>query len=126
MLLMERTRTCEIFVDEFGILHVKFLGGVIIDIEDAVDNFLVARNLTKGKAFLKLIDERKIFKIKKNASSFVEKENKSKKLIAKAIVVNFFITKYIRLFFLNREGSKFPVKIFTSEKEALKWLKSFL
>lgn len=123
---METTRTCEIFVDEFGILHLKILGGVIIDVEDAADNFLVARHLTKGKPFLKLVDARKIFKIKKDARVFVERENNSDKHIAKAIVVGSFISRYLNQFFLNLQSQKFPVKIFTSEKEALEWLKTFL
>lgn len=123
---MERTRTCEIFIDELGILHVKMLGGMIIDIEDAADNFLVARHLTKGKAILKLVDARKVFKIKKEARAFVERENNSDKHIAKAIVVGSFISRYLNQFFFNLQNPKFPVKIFTSEEEALNWLKSFL
>jgi hypothetical protein len=123
---MEKTRTCEIFVDEFGILHVKILGGVIIDREDAVDNFLVARYLTKGKPVLKLIDARKIFKIKKEARAFVEKENVPEKHIAKAIVVGSLISRCLNQFFFSLQNAKIPVKIFTSEKEAMEWLKSFL
>ncbi len=123
---MEKTRTCEIFVDEFGILHVKMLGGVIIDLEDAADNFLVARHLTNAKPVLKLVDARKIFKIKKDARAFIEKENNSDKHIAKAILVGSFISRYLNQFFLNLQNPKFPVKIFTSEAEALKWLKSYL
>lgn len=123
---MERTRTCEIFLDEFGILHVKILGGVLIDREDAADNFLVIRALTKGKPVLKLVDARKIFRIRKDARVFVERENDPDKNIARAIIVSFFVTKYIKAFFLNLETKKNPVKIFTSEQEALEWLKSFL
>lgn len=122
---MESTRTCEIFLDEFGILHLKIFGGVIIDREDAADNFLVARHLTNGEPVLKLVDARKIYKIKKEARAFIEKENDPKKHIAKAILVNSFIAKYIKEFFLRQENQKFPVKIFTSEKEAIEWLKSF-
>lgn len=71
---MEKTRTCEIFIDEFGILHVKILGGVIIDREDAADNFLVIRGLTKEKPVLKLVDARNIFRIRKDARRFVKRE----------------------------------------------------
>ena len=114
------------FVDEFGIFHVKILGGVVIDYEDAADNFLLAKYLTKGKPVLKLVDARKLFKIKKEARVFVEKENAPDKHIAKAILVGSILTKYITHFFLRLENSKFPVKIFTSEEEAMIWLKSFL
>lgn len=57
---MQRTRTCEIHLDEFGILHVEMLRS-IIDLEDAADNFLVARNITKGKLILKSVDARKLY-----------------------------------------------------------------
>ncbi|MES2396745.1 MAG: hypothetical protein V4549_12110 [Bacteroidota bacterium] len=123
---MEKTRTCEIFIDEFEILHIKILGGVIIDRADAADNFLVAKYLTKGKPVLKLVDARKIFKIKKEAFAFVEKENDPKKYIAKAILVGSLISRYLNHFFLSQQNAKLPVRIFTSEKEAMEWLKMFL
>jgi hypothetical protein len=123
---METTRTCEIFVDEFGILHVKILDGVIIDKEDAADNFLVARHLTKAKRVLKLVDSRNIYRIKKDARAYVERQNSSRIHIAKAILVSSFIQKYLIKFFQGLENSEFPVKIFTSEKKAMDWLKSFL
>ena len=123
---MEKTRTCEMFIDIFGILHVKILGGVIVDREDAADNFLVAKHLTKGKPILKLVDARNLYRIKPEARLFVEKENEPGTHIAKAIVVGTFVRKYIKEFFLRQEHSPFPVKIFTSEKKAVEWLRSFL
>ncbi len=123
---MQRTRTCELFVDEFGILHVKILAGVIIDIEDAADNFLVVRDLSKGKPIIKLVDARASFKIDKKAQVFVQTENNPDKNIARAIIVNSFLTKYLTQFFLGLETPHIPVKIFTSEKKAIEWLKSFL
>lgn len=103
-----------------------FLGGVIIDREDAANNFLVAKYLTNGKPILKLVGARKIFKIKKEASAFLEKENDPQKHIAKAIVVGSLISRCLNQFFLSPKNAKFPVKIFTSEKEVMDWLKSFL
>lgn len=123
---MEKTRTCEIFIDENGILHIKILGGVIIDLEDAADNFLVAKYLTGGKPVLKLLDARRTFIIKKEAVAFVEKENVPEKTIAKAIIVGSLISKYLNQNFLRPQNAGFPIKIFISEKEALAWLKSFL
>ncbi|HQX44924.1 MAG: hypothetical protein Q7W45_16770 [Bacteroidota bacterium] len=122
---METTRTAKIFVDEFNILHVKILGGVIIDKEDAADNFLVARHLTGGKRFLKLVDSRKNYRIKKDARLFVERQNNSDIHIAKAILVGTLISKYLMEFFISPESPKFPQKIFTSEKKAIEWLKTF-
>ena len=123
---MEKTRTCEIFVDELGILHVKILGGVIIDKEDATDNFLVIRHLTKGRSVLKLLDSRKVYRINKEARIFIERQNTSKPDIARAVLVNSFIQKYLMEFFNSLDNTKFPVKIFTSEKKAVEWLKTFL
>lgn len=123
---MEKTRTCEIFMDEFGILHVKMLGGVIMDKEDAADNFLVARTLTKNKKVLKLIDSRSIYGINKGGRDFIEKQSKSRPDIAKAILVSTLLQKYLMSFFYNLETPLYPVKIFTSKKKAMEWLKSFL
>lgn len=123
---MEKTRTCEIYMDEFGILHVKMLGGVIMDKEDAADNFLVARTLTKNKKVLKLIDSRSIYGINKGGRDFIEKQSKSRPDIAKAILVSTLLQKYLMIFFNSLETPLYPVKIFTSKKKAIDWLKSFL
>jgi len=122
---MEKTRTCEMFVDELGILHVKILPNVIIDIEDAADNFLLAKSLTNDKKILKLVDARNSFKIEKKAQVFIQKENDPDKNIARAVIVNSFIEKYLQEFFMSLDNS-IPVKIFTSEKKAIEWLKTFL
>ncbi len=114
---MEKTRTCEIYMDEFGILHVKMLGGVIMDKEDAADNFLLARTLTKNKKVLKLIDSRSLYGINKGGRDFIEKQSKSRPDIAKAILVSTLLQKYLMSFFNSLDSTSCPIKIFTSKKK---------
>jgi hypothetical protein len=120
------TRTCEISLDKFGILHVKILNGVVIDKEDAIDNFLVVRNLTRGRPVLKLIDARNKFEILQEAKEIVENENNTEKHITKAIIVSSEVEKKLRNFFLSLVNARFPVKIFTSEQKAIDWLRTFI
>ncbi len=122
---MEKTRTCEIFVDEYGILRVKILNGVTIDHEDVIDNFVVARHLTKGRPILKLIDASGYWRITKKARAFALKEDCPERTIAKAVLVNDFISKMINIIIIKRRKPQIPIRFFIFESEALKWLKSF-
>jgi hypothetical protein len=121
-----RTRTCDIFLDDEGILHVRLFKAVEIDEEDAIDNFLVVKHLTQGKAVLKLVDARERFVLTEKVMVIVRQENNAEKHIAKAILVQSFMEKQLLQFFTGLTQSPFPVKIFTSEEKALAWLRTFL
>jgi hypothetical protein len=120
------THTCEIFLDSSGILHIKMLKGPAMDLGDAIDNFVVAKNMTNQRPALKLVDARERRKISTEARKFIKKVNIPENHIAKAIIVNSMITKYLQDFFNSLINPAFPVKLFTSEEAALAWLKTFL
>ncbi len=120
------TGTCEIFMDELGILHLKMLKGPEMDLGDAIDNFIVAKNLTGQKPALRLLDMRAGRKISGEARKFIKKGNASESCIAKAVVVSSPLIKFAGDLLNGIVRKKFPVKTFTCEKEARQWLKTFL
>jgi len=119
------TRTAEISLDETGILRVKVLEGVKIDLDDALDNFLVTKQLSAGQRRLKLIDTRVNWKIAKEARHYFLIENTPEKTIARAILVKSLFDKFTADFVNMLYRPQIPQKIFLSEKEALKWLNTF-
>lgn len=118
------TRTVEAFIDETGILRIKIFSGVKIELEDAVNNFLAFKQLSTGQRRLKLIDGRGYWRSTKEARNYSLKEDVPEKTIAKAVLLS--IIGLLIYFLLMKQGNpKIPVKIFLSEKKALKWLHSF-
>ena len=76
---MITTRTAKIFLDDTGILWITVFECVTIDLEDAVDNFLVVKQLSGGQPRLKLWDTRVNWKITKDRVSIYCREMFRKK-----------------------------------------------
>ena len=119
-----RTRTAEIFLDENNIVHLIMFSMVVVDIEDAIDNFLVIKNITQGKKHLRLIDARKFFKIDNKAKKFIDKKEMQENTIARAIFISNNARKTAANFFLRFNANKIPTKFFTDYNEAIDWLKT--
>lgn len=119
------TRTARIFVDENNILHLLLYKKAVVDYEDALDNFLVIKTLTKGEPCLKLIDIRNHVKIEEKAKKFIDKKDVQGKTIARAILINSNVIRITFNFFIKYNSNQIPTKFFSHKKEAVEWLKSF-
>lgn len=117
-----KTRTATFYVDENGILHMQMHEGVRVDYEDALDNFLVMRNLAGNKPVLKLIDARNNFSIEARAREFVNSKDVKQNTIARAVVKGSLFSKVLAGFFSKLNAPEVPVKVFSDYDEAYKWL----
>jgi len=111
-------------MDGNNILHIIMLDGVRLDLEDAVDNALVIKNLSKGTRVLKLIDARVNFSLDKKAREFVQSVD-LKQTIARAVVKGSKISMLLLKFFTGISKPKIPTQIFSDYDEVYKWLLSF-
>jgi hypothetical protein len=119
------TRTAEIFKDDDGIIHIRILNRVCIDMEDAFDNFLVVRNLSQGKEIIKLIDGRADWSMDIAARRFIAGKDVQGKTIARAVVLKSLLKRAICNYFIRLHKIKSPTKIFTDYDAAIKWLKEY-
>jgi hypothetical protein len=117
-----KTRTATIFMDEDDIVHIVMHSGVKMDYEDAIDNYLVVKNLSRGKKVLKLIDSRLPWDIDKKARRFLNQKEIKEHTIARAVVKDSAFDKILATFLVSISSSKIPVKIFTDMDEAKAWL----
>lgn len=120
-----KTRTGEFFVDENNILNAVMFENVVVDYEDALDNFLVIKDLTNNKATLRLIDLTNNPKFENKAKKFLENKEVQSMAIARAILTGNNIKKVSLNFFIKFNLSKIPTKFFTNYEEAIAWLKLF-
>jgi len=119
-----RTRTGEFFVDENDILNAVMFENVVVDYEDALDNFLVIKTLTANKATLRLIDLTNNPKFEHRAKKFLENKEVQTMAIARAILTGSNVKKISLNFFVKLNTNKVPTKFFTDYKEAITWLRS--
>ena len=116
------TRTAEVSIDKQGFLRFKIIEGSVVDEEDALDNLLVTKNISENKRMLKLIDLRGKWKMTKKAREVSEKNVSAKNTIARAYIIDNFLTKLLLNFFRSFSSNDCPQEFFTDEEEAIDWL----
>jgi hypothetical protein len=109
-------------MDENNIIHMVMHDNVVLDLEDAMDNALVIRNLSKGNRVLKLIDSRANWTIEKKAREFLNSKEVKDNTIARAVVKSSVVNSKLINFFIKLNKPQFPTKIFTDYEEAYQWL----
>lgn len=120
-----QTRTAEIYLDGNGILHLIMISRVVIDLEDAIDNFLVIRQLTNNQPHVRLIDARKPFRIDRAAKHYIDDKGRQANTKARAILVQSGLSRSTANFFIKFNSNKIPTQFFTNYNEAIQWLITF-
>lgn len=118
-------KTAEMHLDDDGIVRIKVHENAEIDVEDIKHDFKLLKELAQNKPVLKLVDSRTICTITPEGRAFAASLEIPENTIARAIIINSLAARITVNFFINFNRPKSPVKLFTCEKEALNWLKSF-
>jgi hypothetical protein len=119
------TGTERIWIDPEGILRFVTLP-VAQELEDAVENVRVSRELGSGVPRPGLLDSREAISISREARSYYAGPENARVLSAVAILVGSPLSRVIGNFFIGLNRTSFPSRLFTSEEQALAWLRSFL
>ncbi|MBA2611341.1 MAG: hypothetical protein H0U95_05165 [Bacteroidetes bacterium] len=121
-----KTRTGEFFVDKDNILHVVMFANVVVDYEDAVDNFLVMKNLTNNQPCIKLVNLVNNTTFESKAKTYIKNKEVQSLTIARAVLTTNNVKKISLNFFLKFSSGKVRAKFFTDYNEAIDWLKLFM
>lgn len=119
------TRTAKISLEKQGYLKIAILPDVTVDAEDALDNMLVIKNLSAGKKMLKLVDARGNWKMTREARRVSKKNFRPETTLARAYVVDSYLTKVMFAFLRSFQEKTVPEEFFNHEEEAVLWLLSF-
>jgi hypothetical protein len=117
-----KTRTATIYVDENDIMHIEMHEGIKLDYEDALDNYLVMKNLSGNRPMLKLVDSRNNWRVDARAREFITSKEVLENTIARAVIKNSFISIILAGLFAKLNAPKVPTKVFTDYDEAYEWL----
>lgn len=105
-----------------GFIRIKFVDASdSFDLAEAKRQYEAAKILAENKKYKVLIDVRDVHvSPEKDAQEFLT--NISEK-VAEAVLVNSLATRLITRFYV-RANKNTPVRVFSNEKKAIKWLKS--
>lgn len=94
--------------------------------EQAWENLSAMEELSSGRKKPVLVDITRVRSIDIKARKLYASEKAAKVLSAVALLINSPLNRVIANFFLGINKPPYPIKIFTSEKDATTWLTSFI
>jgi hypothetical protein len=119
-----RSRIAELSFSDEGILHVRLLEGMEIDLENAMENFEISKQLTKGKRYAAFTDARATLTITKEAMAFGSGKVANENLIAQAILIQSLANRILGNFMIKFHKPLAPTRLFSKEEEAMDWLRA--
>ena len=120
------TGSSVIRMGEDGIIHIEYLPGAELALENVKEEEAAAAKLANGKRFPILVDSRNLRSLSKEGRAYIEGEGGAKVSIATAVLITTPIGRIIGNFFMSINRPIYPVKLFTSEDEAIEWLRRYL
>jgi hypothetical protein len=118
-------RCCELEMEE-RILYIRFFDDMEIDLIDVKEIYDKGLEMANGKSYCALADVRNSPESTPEARAFGATLGYSKYRLADAILTTSVAMKLIVNSYIKFNKPKVPTKMFVTESEAIKWLKTFL
>ena len=116
------------WMGEDGIVRTKVKPNAQVTLKEAKENSVAVNSYIEktGKKYPLLVDSRQIKSISKEARDHFSIQNRETRIKAFGILIDSPLSRIIGNFFMGLNKPSVPAKLFTSEEEAVSWLKQFL
>ena len=120
------TRVSKVWVGEDGIARVIHVPGAEPTLEDAKETMAAYLKVSKGKRLPLFVDTKKMKSMSREVRLYYSSDEAARVASAVAIIIETPVSRVLGNFFLGLNNPRLPSRLFTSEQEALEWLKGFL
>jgi len=115
-----------ICLGEDGIVHAVTKPGSEQTLADAREQIAAIGKIGRGKALPVLVDFKNIKSQDRGARAYFAGKEPAKVVTACAILLSSPLSRVIGNFYMGLNKPVTPTKLFTSESEAIEWLKEYL
>ena len=119
-------RTHIIWLEDDGIVRVKVKPNIQITLQDAQAVIRAVSGVCGGKRCPALVDMRGLIALDREARLYFAGEETAKAEAAAALIIESPLSRAIGNFFMGLNKPLIPTRLFTSEAEALAWLKGLV
>jgi hypothetical protein len=119
-------RCLTVWTEGDGIARMKLKPNMQVNLQDVQASVRAVSELCGGKRCPVLVDMRGLVSMDREARLYLAGEETAKVESAAALVIASPLSRAIGNFFLGLNKPLIPTRLFTSEAEALAWLKGFL
>ena len=120
------TRNHKVWREDNGIVRVLPAAGTETTLDEAKGALAAQSKVGGDKSRPTLADIRKLKGITREAREYLSGKDAQETMSALAILIGSPVSRVIGNFFLGLNKPSFPTRLFTSEEEAVKWLKGFI
>jgi len=120
------TRICKLSVGADGICRLHYEAHAEISLEDAQEVLAAYHAIRQDKKLPLLVDTKSIESFAREARQYFASDEISADATAAAILVGTPVSQVLGNFYLGLTNPRLPSRLFTSEDEALTWLKGFV
>jgi len=115
-----------LWLDSDGILHTQVKPHTELTLEDARESLEHSRRLCAGKRHPVLVDLTNCKALRREARAYYAGEEAANPGLAVVLLIGSPLARVIGNFYMEFHKPVFPVRLFTSEAQAITWLKGFL
>jgi hypothetical protein len=119
------TRTQAVWLSDEGIVHARLKPHIELDLADAEEAIRAITTVSRGARRPVFVDMTAIKFMSRDARMYFAGPETANVESAAALLVRSPLTRAIGNFFLGLNKPLFPTRLFTSESEALAWLRGF-
>jgi hypothetical protein len=120
---MARPSVFHTILDERGFVYTRVAPGSEIQLQDAKENTAKVIEVSKGANYPILVNLKEIKSISKEARDHFSMRGRKPNVTAIAMLVASPLSRIIGNFFLGLNRPTVPTKMFTSEEDAIHWMK---
>jgi hypothetical protein len=122
----EVVRVAGLWLGEDGIVRIIHVPGAEVTLEDAKETMMAYLKIYQGKRRPLLIDTRTMKFLAREARKYYAGDEAAKVASAAAIIVGTPVSRVLGNFYLGLSNPHLPSRLFTSDDDALDWLRGYL
>ena len=115
-----------LWLGDDGIVRIIWIPGAEVTLEDAQETMAAYLKLNMGKRRPLLVDTKTMKSLARGARQYYASEEAAKVASAVALIIGTPVSRVLGNFYLGVSHPKLPTRLFSSEHDALEWLKGYL
>jgi len=123
---VEISRVAKLWLGEDGIVRIIHVHGADVTLEDAQETMAAYLKINKGKKRPLFVDTKTMRSLAREARKYYAGEEAAKVASAVAIIVGTPVSRVLGNFYIGLSNPLLPSRLFSSEDEALEWLKGYI
>ncbi|MDD2920127.1 hypothetical protein [Rhodoferax sp.] len=122
----QASRVAKLWLGDDGIVRIIHVHGAQVTLEDAKETMAAYLKLYKGKRRPLFIDTKTMKSMSRETRQYYAGEEAAKVASVAAIIVGTPVSRVLGNFYIGISNPHLPSRLFTSEDDALEWLKGYL